>query len=296
MTKRKSISASLLLILLIMFTLIFSACGTLTSTIISYEDGSIEENFTITIDPIAVVNAGYNLSSFKDDVMVKGNYFCDYFKTKYRENLIEDINLNDKYVLKYFNYLNNAVKYTPSSWQNNTISFSINFSNIYAYKYYYGVKTEENNAEYEIEKHFLYTKLTQKGSTLFARYSDLYNMCKDYFENTYPNLFTEEMTKDSNILYVYQTDLRREHSNADEIIKSGGMYYHTWIVDKEDINTDMEFYYIIANSGNWIMICICTTLIAISVMLIIAVIIKNKNNNKKLNLLQKIIQKYKNNE
>jgi len=73
----------------------------------------------------------------------------------------------------------------------------------------------------------------------------------------YPDLINSETNE---LLYTYKTDLRRQHSDADYITKQDGYYYHTWVVDPNNLDEPIMLYYNIANSENWIIVSLLATL------------------------------------
>ena len=112
---------------------------------------------------------------------------------------------------------------------------------------------------------------------MYLKHRELYDSLKDKYENKYPNLINHA---DAELTYTYCADLRRQHSDADYIEKIDGKYYHTWIVDKDNLDQQVMFYYNVANTYNWIIVSVLITLFITVVLCINAIIIKNKNKNK----------------
>ena len=90
----------------------------------------------------------------------------------------------------------------------------------------------------------------------------------------FPNL-----TKaDNKLLYTYATESRREHSDANYITYTAGKYYHTWEIDKSNLNQQITIYYILLNRANIIVLCLGISLIVCGVLFVIVF----KLNKKKL--------------
>ena len=133
------------------------------------------------------------------------------------------------------------------------------------------------------EEHFFYNKVYWYGNTMYLKHRDLYNNLKAKYENNYPNLINHT---DAKLTYTYCADLRRQHSDADYIEKVDGKYYHTWVVDKDNLDEQVMFYYNVANTYNWIIVCILITLFVTVILSIVVLITKNKKVN--INDIEKI--------
>ena len=105
---------------------------------------------------------------------------------------------------------------------------------------------------------------------------NLYNKVNAYYSLQYPGLINSESNE---LLYTYKTDLHRQHSDADYITKQDGEYYHTWIVDPDNIDKPIMLYYNVANPENWIIVSMCISLGVTVILAIVAGMInlvKNK--------------------
>ena len=73
--------------------------------------------------------------------------------------------------------------------------------------------------------------------------------------------------------------MRRQHSDADYIEKIDGKYYHTWIVDRNNVEEPIMFYYNVANTYNWILVAILITFVVTGILWTIVLINKKKKQN-----------------
>ena len=112
---------------------------------------------------------------------------------------------------------------------------------------------------------------------MYVRHHNLYDKVNAYYSTQYPELIANE---NNELLYTYKTDLRRQHSDADYITKQDGEYYHTWVVDPNNIEEPIMLYYNVANPENWIIISVGITLIATVVLLVVGLIVYFTNSKK----------------
>ena len=261
----------------------FCGCAQVRAMIITNEDNSVEELVTITIVPEDVMKAGYNVKELKDDIMIKSQAQALEMKQALNEKIVHDLLLvSDEESVEVLNSFKDGISVIKSDWKDNTYAIGIKFKNIDIYKYYYGIK-ENTKTETQTEKHFFYDKVYYYASTMYVNnkiHHDLYNVVNGYYSAQYPGLINSESNE---LLYTYKTDLRRQHSDADYITKQDGYYYHTWVVDPNNLEEPIMLYYNVANPENWIAVCLCITL---GVTVILAFVGMVLNLNKKKNMEQ----------
>ncbi|MBR2969569.1 MAG: hypothetical protein IKC49_00765 [Clostridia bacterium] len=270
-----------LLILLLLFTVMFGlgACSEIKVMNISNNDGTIDEMVYVSLDVEKLLEKDKDIEEIKLDIRNNSLQKANEFKYALNNRIdldvmiIEDQESKDL-LLSY----KDGISIIINEWQNNRFSIGIRFKNENVYKYFYNI-TDDVIVEPKIDKSFFYNKLTYYGNTMYIKHFALYESVRDYYSLKYPEFVDEDVS----LKYTYVTDLKRQHSNADEVEFRNGQYYHTWNVDPDNIDDKVELYYNIANKSNCILVCIGITFaITIIITGISAIIyfIKNKNNKK----------------
>ena len=280
MNKTKTLLKNVLIIfLLLIISVYFCACGQVNSSIISNADGSVEEVVNIELDVAKVVNAGYlKIQQLKDEISADAKHEAIKMQEILNNKIQVDLLLtSDENTIKKLNSYYNGIDAFENKWNDNQYTIRVVFKNIDVYKYYYNI-SDDNKVEMKEEKHFFYTKMYWYGNTMFLKHRELYNNLKTKYETLYPNLINHA---DSTLTYTYCADLRRQHSDADFIEKVDGKYYHTWIVDKNNVDEPIMFYYNVANTYNWIFVALVITFVVTGILWSIVLI--NKNKKKKQN-------------
>lgn len=274
---KTSIKSLLIILMLLMVALTFSACAQVRVMTISNDDGTIDELVTVTISPEEITSAGYSVESLKDDISRKSQAQAQAMKDDLNEKVLNDLLLvgNEETVIILNSFID-GISVIKSEWKNNTYAIGIRFNNIDVYRYYYNIK-ENVKVEMETEEHFFYNKVFYYSSTMYVKHHDLYDRVNSYYSSKYPKLISSESNE---LLYTYKTDLRRQHSDADYITKQDGEYYHTWVVDPNNIDEPIMLYYNIANPENYIILSICVTLTLTVILSVIGIIIKFRKNSK----------------
>lgn len=274
MVKIKNI---ILFALMLIITFTFSGCASVRAMVITNLDNTIDETVTIELDEVAISTSGNNIQAVKENVLATAIIEAEEMKKYLNIKIETQIMLGvTNETLEILNSFRNGVEVVKSNWQENSLTVGVRFKNIDVYRYYYGIDAK-SNIEYEKEEHFFYTKMYYQAYTMYVRHSDLCNKMYSKFSSEYPNLINSPTNK---LLYTYTTESRREHSNADYLNNINGVYYHTWIVDGENITEPITIYYNVANAGNCILVCVLFTLILLLILLTISLItnlIKRKN-------------------
>lgn len=276
--KNKIIKLSFVFMLLISATT-FSACAQVRAMTITNQDDTIDELVSVSLDQVAIVDAGYNITSVKNDIETNSLSIAEDMKNELNLRVAKDMLTATTETKKILLDFKDGISVVKSSWENNTYVIGIRFKNIDIYKYYYDI-TDNQKVEMQREEHFFYDKVYYYASTMYVKHNALYNSCYNYFSAKYPNLIESETNE---LLYSYKTDLRRQHSDADYITYNNGEYYHTWVVDSDNLDEPIMLYYNIANPENYIIISLGITFGLAIVLGEVAGIIKivqiNKNKN-----------------
>ena len=244
---------------------------------ISNSDGTIDELVTISIEPTEIVSAGYGLNEFKTDVEEKSQAQAQLMADKLNQKINNDLfKVLDKESREILNSYFNGIEVVKSDWNNNTYAIGIRFKNIDIYKYYYNV-TENTQVEMQTKKHFFYNKMYYYSSTMFVKHNELFNNVNAYYSTQYPGLIESDTAE---LLYTYKTDLRRQHSDADYITKQNGEYYHTWVVDKDNVEEPIMLYYNVANPESFIIVALEITAGVTIILLLIGFVINKHKQNK----------------
>lgn len=275
----------LMICLLVVVTISFCACSSVRTMTVTNTDGTIDELVYISLDTQALIDAGYDnldIESMQTDItttaMREASNIVDNFKQSIDDLLAFNFTMDFKTRTDLLN-IRDGLEVVTSSWQDNTYVIGLRFSDINVYRYYYNI-TEEAEVQPTNEEHFLYTKVIYSGLNLYVNYSDLYLRLNQEFSAKYPEFIENE----NELLYTYVTESRREHSDADFVTRLDGNYYHTWIVDGNNLGEEITLYYNIANRGNCILLCIGISILVCGVLLIIGLIVDKHKKKKQITI------------
>ena len=273
----------LMICLLVVVTISFCACSSVRTMTVTNTDGTIDELVYISLDTQAIIDAGYDnldIESMQTDItttaMREASNIVDNFKQSIDDLLAFNFTMDFKTRTDLLN-IRDGLEVVTSSWQDNTYVIGLRFSDINVYRYYYNI-TEEAEVQPTNEEHFLYTKVIYSGLNMYVNYSDLYLRLNQEFSAKYPEFIENE----NELLYTYVTESRREHSDADFVTRLDGNYYHTWIVDGNNLGEEITLYYNIANRGNCILLCIGISILVCGVLLIIGLIVDKHKKKKQI--------------
>ncbi len=280
---------TIFMLVLVFVTFSFSACGNVRSMVLTNADGTVDELVYAELDSKAVLEAGYDLQTFKNDVaeqaLIRANLVADELNNSILSRLaLADENTTEEEILDLRKAYKNF-NIVGDTWSGDNFVIGLRFRDVSVYRTAYGMDNA-NEIKMKEEKHFFYSKVYQTGTTVYAGFSALYDNVIEYFTEKYPNLMLEN---DGELLYTIASDLRREHSDADYITKSDGKYYHTWIVDKDNLNREITIYYNVANKANCILVCLGITFVVCGILFLISFII-NKKHKKIENKAKKLIK------
>lgn len=268
----KKITKSLIIVfMLLIFAISFCGCVSVQAVMKTNDDGTIDECVYFSLDVEKVVEAGYDVNQMKDDIYLTSLNQAQIYVDNLNEKIENDLLLvNDDESVKVLNSYLNGIKVIHTQWTNNKLMVGIRFGSVDVYRYYYNIP-KDLVSEPTIEKGFLYNKVIYHGNTMYLKHGTLFTNLTNHYSMQYPDLVESETNK---LLYTYETEMRREHSDADHVVYDSGKYYHTWIVDENEIDKKITLYYNIANQENWILLCIGVTEVSTIILLIIGLIIK----------------------
>ena len=263
----------IIVIFLLLMTVCLSACSEVRAMTMTNEDGTIDELVYVTLNQEEIENSGYNLDEIKQRIetnsMNEANRIVSAFNLRIQIALSTITDEETRQVLQSYY---DGIAVVGNVWEENTYVIGIRFEDIDVYRYYYNI-TENSTGYSDIEEHFLYNTVYYNSTNLYADYHDLYDRLSSYYSSYYTDLVDSE---NNQLLYTYVTDLHREHSNADYVSRIDGLYYHTWVIDPNNIEENIVIYYNLANQANCLLVCLAVGLGVLSILGIIALIINKK--------------------
>lgn len=251
----------LLICLLLVIAISFSACSSVRSMTVENTDGTIDELVYVSLNREEIETKGYSetqIIEMKKDI------------AETAEEKANQLIFNYRIRLKVSPFSNVGVKVIKSSWNKDSYAIGLRFENMASYQLFYNIDPNAPNDATKT-KEFLYTKHEYIRYTKYYVYQSLFKELETYFNTQYPELVTSESNE---TLYTYTTSTKRLHSDADIVTKQDGKYYHTWKIDGENLDETISLYYKIANRGNWIILSIIVTLLFTVILLVVALIIK----------------------
>ena len=267
------------MLLVVVFCL--SACSSVRAMTVTNDDGSIDELVYVSLNEEEIINAGYTLDEMKNRISVSSMNEAQ--QLVYNLNLKISIDIattSDSETISILNSFKNGIEVVGNIWQDDTYVIGIRFKNSDIYRYYYNITNNSSSKTYT-EKHFFYNKIYYYGLSMYVNYSDLYEKLNAYYSTNYPNLVESE---NNELLYTYITDLHREHSDADYITELDGKYYHTWIIDGNDLTQELVIYYNVANRTNCMIVLIGVGILISGILLLIAYFVNKKTKKKEINI------------
>ena len=268
-------------IMLLVVVFCLSACSSVRAMTVTNEDGSIDELVYVSLNEEEIINAGYTLDEMKNRISVSSMNEAQ--QIVYNLNLKISIDIattSDSETISILNSFKNGIEVVGNTWQDDMYVIGIRFKNSDIYRYYYNITNNSSSKTYT-KKHFFYNKIYYYGLSMYVNYSDLYEKLNAYYSTNYPNLVESE---NNELLYTYITDLHREHSDADYITELDGKYYHTWIIDGNDLTQELVIYYNVANRTNCMIVLIGVGILISGILLLIAYFVNKKTKKKEINI------------
>lgn len=266
----KKLQKLMLCCIMLLSIFIMSACSEVRVMMMTNTDGTIDEMVYVSLDCEELLRLGYSIDQVKLDIRTYAVEEADAFKDRLNLKIAEDLMITtgeaDRRVLISYR---DGISPIISEWSNNNFMIGIRFRDEYVYKYFYNI-AEANKLEPTITKGFWYDKYEYAMNTMYIKHYALYESINTRFSLKYADIPLSDRTE---LMYTYVADKHRQHSDADFITRQGDKYYHTWVVDRDEIDQEIHLYYNIANQENWILVALVVTFVAGAIITIIVVII-----------------------
>ncbi len=263
------------IIMLLLVAICFSACGSINVMTIVNDKGNVIQLVSVSLDEQAAMQAGYDLLELKNDIYLTGQREVENILNNLKANLTvrlhnsrnedEQLKITSALLSEYFDIY-------KGEWKDNVFSIGLQFYDMDIYKTVYNID-DSTTQEFKRNSYFLYDKVYITSTMLYYGSTEFYNKIFNEFNSKYPNLINEDSGQ---LLYTIETDLRREHSDANYVNKIGNKYYHTWVVEKDNLDKEITLYYNVANAGNCILICVGISLLTCLILILICKIINKK--------------------
>ena len=256
------------IIMLLLVAICFSACGSINVMTIVNDKGNVIQLVSVSLDEQAAMQAGYDLLELKNDIYLTGQREVENILNNLKANLTvrlhnsrnedEQLKITSALLSEYFDIY-------KGEWKDNVFSIGLQFYDMDIYKTVYNID-DSTTQEFKRNSYFLYDKVYITSTMLYYGSTEFYNKIFNEFNSKYPNLINEDSGQ---LLYTIETDLRREHSDANYVNKIGNKYYHTWVVEKDNLDKEITLYYNVANAGNCILICVGISLLTCLILILI---------------------------
>ena len=138
------INKTLMMFILIVVTICFSACSSVRAMTVTNDDGSIDELVYISLDDQALSDAGYDnvdIENLQTDItttaMREANAIVQNFKNRIDNQLLFTTDFQTRTALIA---IRDGLQVVGSGWQNNTYVIGLRFQNSDVYRYYYNIR------------------------------------------------------------------------------------------------------------------------------------------------------------
>lgn len=269
---------------LCVISLCFTGCAVVNAGTIINLDGSIDEVVAVSLNLEALAEQNYTeqqIEALKTDISRTAKQEAESIKQKFLLDIEWNIvNTTDADTIQTLTEYKSGLNIIYDTWEENTYRIGLKFKDRDVYRYHYQIP-ENSNVKMHTEKHFLHTKVYYYSLTMYAKHQALYSELNAEFSLKYPKFINNE---NNQLIFTYVTEFHREHSNAQFISQgSDGNYYHSWVVDPEDVTKPIMIYYNVANTEVWIALCVAVALIACGIFLIVGVILQKTRKESKAN-------------
>ncbi len=248
---KKNRFALILIIIFCAFTL--CGCATVSYTTVESEYGGVTQVVDVDLDQQQLYAAGVTPNQFAD---MKA-YVASIMKSKqdelianYETKITKDASLNDAQK----ELLSSGVETKIEAGQT-IVRFSINFSSISCYYYFYDIDpTQSSSDEITVKNDSLFFKThTQTTKTIFSN-TELVNSYQAAADNYLKSLGLsnpQKITKPQ-FSYSYQTSNRRLKSDADlKQNAADGSVVHTWMMTQDETQKQIHFYTLAPRRAVW---------------------------------------------
>lgn len=218
-------------------------------------------------------------------------------KTVFISNLIKQMDLlRQKFILNFaIIYLQNpvdemkigqGVKISQCAYRQKVdmVAFDVMFSSASAWRFYHGIKEEENAQNTKLP--ILFEKRESKGVFPFAAEDKDGELIGKSYKKLYLNAakglsFEKEINKSYSptFVYTYSTHSSALKSNAKYLQKDNrGMFNHIWTIEEKNLSQENKtvIYYNIINKGMWILFAVLLPILALLIYLLMVKTKKKK--------------------
>ena len=131
---KKSIQSLLIILMLFIIALTFSACAQVRVMTITNADDTIDEIVTVSISVEEILNSGYNVSELKLDIETKSQAQAQTMKDNLNDKIFKDLlRVGDAESVAVLNSFLDGISVIKSDWKDNTYAIGIRFKNIDVY-------------------------------------------------------------------------------------------------------------------------------------------------------------------
>ncbi len=256
---------------------VFCGCATTEMVVKENADGSIElytfVDMSLTKLQEENIITAEDVIKLKSAVETNASEVLARVKAEFRYN-ISDAYKKNKISSDEKNTLFSSLEiYT--GWDNNVYAVKLIFKSKKAYDVY--TKFGENvSVKYEVEERFWVTKYSQKFQNPLGRKREIFlgGSAFEYFvikSNSYmkENFTAEQISQfpEFKMYYTYMSNNKRLHSDAEVVDKSLEGTVHTWEINKNNYQKEIEFYSLSANKVVWYLLALDFVFFVLSIYL-----------------------------
>lgn len=276
-----------------------TGCAQINYTRVVYDNGSIKDVYEISFEK----NKIKSTLLLHDYGVEQADYYCKQFCLRsydlvkqYEQKVnfsfgvklsqaVLDGKITSEEALAYKDQITIIASYDPQfyEWVNYTRIFSTAQAFSFYNELYDSGEDEEEENGYQLEDGFFFYRYSLSVDNFYESLVQALKEEDNAFETTYDklledfgmDLFTEA---DLTVRQTYISTEKRLHSNADYTAKESGYYLKEWNISTTD-STKLTYFYYVANSTNWYLLCMGAALFVVGV-LVIVVVIRSKKKSK----------------
>ena len=285
-----------ILVFCALFCFMLTGCAQINYTRVVYDDGSIKDVYEIVFEKDKIRST----LLLHDFSMEQADYYNRQFclksyelVKKYEEKVnfsfglklsqaILEGKLTSEEALTYKDQIRFIASMDGTSYE--WVRYSRVFSTAEAFNCYNHLydsgEDEEEESGYQLEDGFFFYRYSISVDNFYHSLVAALKEEDNAFETTYEellndfgmDLFTEA---DLNVTQTYISTEKRLHSNADYSAKENGYYLKEWNISTTDC-TKLTYFYYVANSTNWYLLCMGVAVVVVGVLAVVVVICSKK--------------------
>lgn len=287
-----------LLIGCMLICILLTGCAKVNFTRVVYEDGSIKDVYEIQFQQDEIKSA-LLAHSYTE---VEAKYYTKRFATK----TYEIVNEYNKKINASFSYKLSEAMLAGKITQQEALDYmdKINFETVLdnvnysfvrysrifstadAFSFYndlYNTGEDEEDDGYELEDGFFFYKYSICVDNFYTSIIAALKQEDNAFDITYDRLLEEFGREifseaDLEVTQTYISSEKRLHSNADYTATENGYYLQEWNISTSTPTT-IKYYYYIANSTNWYLLCMGIAVAVVGVLAVVVLIRSKKKSN-----------------